>query len=102
MNGEFEAKENFDSFSDLRFFEPVEGDVFILPDNHAVPVGKILQEGMIGNGGVDGVKAYYKDKEYGINSDGERLFFKASRSQLHGTSIRITEKDKEIYFNKVV
>jgi len=101
LNSRFDGKEKFDSLSDIYIFSAEDGDVFILPNNHAIPVGRILQEGIIGNSRIEGVKAQFNDDEFDISSDRERLFFKASRSQLNGTSIKIYDKNEEIYFGKI-
>jgi len=101
LNNDFIEKEQFDSFSTIYSFEPKEGDVFILPNNHALPVGRILTEGIVGSGRVEGTVAQYNGETYEITSDRERLFFRTSKERFNGTSIKLYDADKEIYFGKV-
>lgn len=102
VNGSFDDVEVFDEDSDIFTFSPSEGDVFVLPNNHAIPVGEILKEGLIGNSLVSGVRAIEEDGDYEITSIKERLFFKANDRQLKGSSIRVSSYKKEVYFGKIL
>lgn len=101
VNGSFDGIEKCNKWFSLYTFHPETGDVLILPDQSAVSVGRILKEGVIGNSRQTGVSAIYNEQEYEITADRERIFFKARKKQLKGTSIKIIKGDQQIYFGKV-
>ena len=81
--------------------EPQEGDVLLLPDGHAVSIGRILSEGIVGNSRVSGVEACYNGEKYQITADREKLFFKATKTQLNGTSLTIYKNGEQQFFGRV-
>ena len=101
VSSDFDEIDRSDKWFDHYMFQPSFGDVLILPDRSAISVGRILREGIIGSSRQSGVTAIYNDQEYEITADRERIFFKALKNQLRGTSIRIVKGDRQIYFGKV-
>lgn len=86
---------------DIYRLDPEEGDVLILPDRHAVSVGRVLDEGIVGNSRIRGVYAIHNENEFEITADRERLFFKVTKRRLKGTFIRISESGNKVYFGNV-
>ena len=101
VNGEFQQVYKNSQYFDVYYLEPSEGDVLILPDGHALAIGRQLTEGIFGNSRIDGVVAAYNDSEYEITADRERIFFKAKRSALNGTSLTIYNNGIKVFFGKV-
>ncbi len=101
LSGSFNEEEILTDQSRFYAFEASDGDVFILPNGHALPVGIHLEEGVIGSGRASGVHAIYRDEMYEIVSGREKVFFKATKNQLNGTSIKIFKNGLETYFGKI-
>ena len=79
-----------------------EGDIIILPDDHAVSIGKVFVEGIVGAQRLSNVSARYDDRLYEITADRERVFFKTTKNRLNGTSIKVFNKGTLETFGKVI
>ena len=102
VNGSFSACDK--SGDDFNFYtiEPTVGDILILPNNHALSIGQPLIEGIICEHKTDGVAAMLGDTEYMVTSHPEKLFFKASKQKLNGTSVKVFNASEQIYFGKAI
>lgn len=76
-------------------FKCENGQVFILPDGHAISIGKPLTEGIIGSYIVNGVIGEYNGCQYNISNKLDKLFFKCSKQKLNGSAIKIEANGKE-------
>ena len=93
------SEENgYDAYS----FECEEGDVFILPNGHAVSVGKPLNEGLLDTSLKDGVVVNDGTNNYRISTKLEKIFFKASQKKLNGSSIKISKNGNQLVFGRIV
>lgn len=102
LNGSFKEQEIINDISCVYAFDANDGDIFILPNNHALPVGRQLDEGIVGNSRVEGVSAVFENEHYQITSHREKVFFKASKKQLNGASIKLYKNNSEVYFGKLI
>ena len=89
INGSFSMINSDPDEFDMCFVEPSEGDILMLPDGHALSIGRPLVEGIIGNSRVGGTRAIFDEQAYQITADRERLFFKTTKNRFHGTMLRI-------------
>ena len=102
VSGAFSAVDTSGELFDIYQIEPSVGDVLILPNNHALSIGKPLVEGIITERRLNGVKAKYNDNEYLVTNIHEKIFFKCSKNKLNGTSIKILNASEQIYFGKAI
>lgn len=102
LNGSFTDKNDYNSEFDVYFLEPSEGDILILPNEHALSIGKPLVEGIINSHIVSGAYVIFNDEEYCITTKQDKLFFKALKNKLNGTSLKISKHGEKQSFGRVV
>lgn len=72
--------------------EPEDGDVLILPDGHAVSIGRPIREGFLRRHISTDAYALKDDREYEVAAEVGKLFFKATRERKNGTKIIIQKE----------
>lgn len=102
VNGSFSSVDSAGEFFDVYQIEPTVGDVLILPNRHALSIGKPLDEGIISERRMNGVHAMINDNVYFVTNNHEKIFFKCSKIKLNGTSIKILNGAEQIYFGKAI
>ena len=101
INGTFISSDTYGELFDIYHIEPQEGDVLLLPDNHALSIGRPLAEGILGNRKISGVYAVKNGAEYPVSADRESLFFKADKRRFNGTSIKIFNNGQLLKFSRI-
>ncbi len=102
LNGAFADRDDSNREFDLYLLNPAEGDILILPNDHALSVGRPLVEGIINSHIVGGAYVEFNDDEYCITTKPDKLFFKAPKNKLNGTALKITKHGEQQYFGRVV
>lgn len=102
LNGAFTDKNTSNSEFDVYSLSPSVGDILILPNDHALSVGKPLVEGIINSHIVGGAYVEFNDSEYCITTKPDKLFFKAPKNKLNGTALKINKHGEQQYFGRVV
>ena len=101
LNTEFTDIQKSGEFYDFYTFENDDSDVFILPNGHALSIGKPLSEGIVGGTRKAGVSAEFDDVKFDVFSGRGKLFFKAPKARLNGSSITVEKHGKKYYFGRV-
>ena len=74
------------------------GDIVVYPDNHAIPVGEKITEGLIGEQ-LKQVVAKLEDSEIAVYRTLPKILFKAKREYLAGSMLQLYDsKGNEKYF----
>lgn len=94
INGVFTGEDNSDAEFDIKYMEPSDGEILILPDGQAVPIGKPLNEGIIEKYTITGAKAVLENVEYPVISKSEKMFIKTTKAQFKGTALRFYNNNK--------
>lgn len=101
LNGDFVDEDRNNTDYDVKYLEPSEGEIIILPNKQAVPIGNVLNEGIVEKYTVSGVNAFYNDQLYSIISKPEKLFIKTTNEKFNGTSLRFYKRNNQIHLIKV-
>lgn len=76
----------------LYSMELIKGDIIRLPDGRALPVGSILEDGLLKNNLKNGVYVMREGVKYLVFSAVPSIYFRMSPTQERGTLIRINEE----------
>ncbi|SMC67408.1 hypothetical protein SAMN06296952_2183 [Oscillospiraceae bacterium] len=87
---------------DVYSFALAEGDIILFPDNKAIAVGRSLNEGILNDRSTHGAYVLYDEERYAITASLDKVFFKANRSKINGTSIKVIKNGDQVYFGRVV
>lgn len=68
-------------------YQVEKGDIFCLPNDHAVQVGDKIKEGLCGGRYVDGVVAYFNDICYPVYAKLPKIIFKATKKDIEGAGV---------------
>ena len=102
INGDVTGADTSSDCFDFYTLGNLDGVIMVLPNGHALPFGRPIEEGLISSRILTGVKAVDNDEFYSISSTTERVFFKTTKSFLKGTSIKVYKDSDLVYFGKVI
>ena len=98
INGTFSYIDRSENCYDIFHLDPKNGDILIMPDGHALSIGRPLIEGLIGNTAEKGVFAYRNGERYQVVSSPEKIFFRTTKERFRGSQLRIISNDEKKSF----
>lgn len=75
----------------VKQYQLEDGDILLLSDGHAIPVGKRIAEGLIGSQPIKDVFVTDGDEQLSVYNTLPKILFKSKREQLGGTALFIND-----------